>query len=167
MKKIVYILVLVSLVLGLCACRTKADSAAEREAEAPKFRHDGVLRVTDADGNLKATFQIEVATTEMELRQGLKFRDSMEDDQAMLFVFDGKEPHGFWMEDTYMPLDMLFIDYTNTIFQIEENTTPFSTDLIDSEGFNLYTLEVKAGTCAKHNITIGDKIEWERIASQP
>lgn len=165
MKKIIYILISVSLILGLCACKPQVDSAAEQEAEAPKFRHDGVLRVMDAGGNLKATFRIEVATTEMELRQGLKFRDSMEDDQGMLFVFDGNEPHGFWMEDTYMPLDMLFIDYTNTIFQIEENTKPFSTDLIDSEGFNLYTLEVKAGTCAKHNITVGDKIEWERIAS--
>ena len=165
MKKILYTLFLVSLVFCLFSCRAQADPEAEQGAQAPKFRHDGVLRVLDSAGNLKATFRIEIATTEMELRQGLKFRDSMEDDQGMLFVFDGSEPRGFWMEDTYMPLDMLFIDYENTIFQIEENTEPFSTELIDAEGFNLYTLEVKAGTCAKHKITVGDKIEWERVSS--
>ena len=157
-------MLITSLIFGLFACQNQADSPPVQEAQAPTFRQDGILKIMDAAGNIKATFQIEIASTEMELQQGLKFRESMQDDQAMLFVFDGKEPHGFWMQDTYMPLDMLFIDYTDTIFQIEENTKPFSTDLIDAQGFNLYTLEVKAGICAKNNIIIGDKIQWERTS---
>jgi uncharacterized membrane protein (UPF0127 family) len=86
----------------------------------------------------------------------------MEPDQAMLFIFDGKQPYGFWMQDTYLSLDMLFIDEDGTIFQIEPDTPPFSEDLIQAQAVNKYTLEVLAGTCQRLGIEVGDRIAWER-----
>ncbi len=164
MKQTTLILLILSLFFGLFSCKHKDASFEAKASEAPKFRSDGMLKILSAEGDLKASFEIEVASTDAQHFQGLKHRESMQDDQGMLFVFDGNQPHGFWMQDTYMSLDMLFIDYTNTIFQINERTTPFSEELIEAEGFNLYTLEIKAGMCAKNNIKIGDKIQWERTA---
>lgn len=86
----------------------------------------------------------------------------MAPEQGMLFVFDGTRSHSFWMQDTYISLDMIFIDYDNNIFNIAENTVPFSTELIEPGGYNKYTLEIIAGSAGRLNIQKGDKIEWKR-----
>lgn len=135
----------------------KADTAQQYS-----FRKDGDLSVIAKDGTIKAQFDIEIAEHEEDLQRGLKYRESMQDNQGMLFVFDGKQSYGFWMKDTYIPLDMLFIDYEQNIFQIASHTTPFSEEAIEPQGFNKYTLEINAGLVEKLSINEGDKIEWKR-----
>lgn len=155
-------LLLLPMVVMTASCRKEDKNNPEDSAPVYQFRKDGELSVLDAQGEVKASFDIEIADTEETRQRGLKYRENMEDNQAMLFIFDGKDSYGFWMEDTYLPLDMLFIDYQDTIYYIEEHTQPFSRETIEPGGLNLYTLEVKAGICEKYKIKAGDKIKWEK-----
>jgi uncharacterized membrane protein (UPF0127 family) len=160
MKKIVQTLCLAIIAIVLLGCHKEAPK--DEPVGNIEFREDGSLRIESPQGLAKGNFSIEIAETENALHQGLKYRENMNDDQGMLFVFDGKVPYGFWMQDTYMPLDMLFIDESGVIFQIEENTTPFSEERIESMAVNKYTLELKAGMVDKHGIEPGDRIVWNR-----
>lgn len=153
-------LFLVLVVSGM-KCAPKSES--EPDKTGYRFRKDGELKILSPSGEEKAGFDIEIVIGEEELKRGLKFRESMEESQGMLFIFDGNQSHGFWMQDTYIPLDMLFIDSDGNIFQIVENTVPFSEDNISAEGLNKYTLEINAGLTKKYNIRKGDRIAWKRI----
>jgi len=157
------LLLVLLLASALLACRPEAKEKSDPKPETPIFRKDGELSVLGPDGAVKASFDIEIASTEAALQTGLKYRESMQPNQGMLFIFDGRQSYGFWMKGTYMSLDMLFINYENKIFHIAESTTPFSEDPIEPDGFNKYTLELLAGSCQKHNIKTGDTIEWKRI----
>lgn len=151
------------LAMLLTACKGQSE-ATPQDNPPPKysFRKDGELSILSKDGQLKAEFDIEIVETEAELQRGLKYRESMEPNQGMLFIFDGSRSHSFWMQDTYISLDMLFIDYDNTIFNIAKDTVPFSTDLVEPGGYNKYTLELIAGSTERLSIQKGDKIEWKR-----
>ncbi|HRY84742.1 MAG TPA: DUF192 domain-containing protein [Candidatus Cloacimonadota bacterium] len=159
--KILLLSALILLPLLLSACKKTAP--AEESKPSPVFRKDGSLDILAPDGTVKTSFDLEIVESESEVRQGLKYRDKMADNQAMLFILDGQGPSGFWMQDTYLSLDMLFIDREQNIFQIETHTTPFSEERIEPEKINKYTLEIKAGIAEKLNIQKGDKIRWQRI----
>jgi uncharacterized membrane protein (UPF0127 family) len=81
----------------------------------------------------------------------------------MLFIMSGDTAHSFWMQDTYLSLDIIYIDHTKTIFQIYKNTTPFSEDTLPPDKINKYTLEVLAGTSDRLNIKEGDTIRWQEL----
>jgi len=101
---------------------------------------------------------VEVADSPGEQRLGLMNRTSMPQDAGMIFVFDDDEPRYFWMENTLIPLDMIFIASNLTIIDIHENATPLSQDLIASSGPCRYVLEVNGGLCAADDIDIGDRV---------
>lgn len=142
----------------------KKQQSPEPTVEIPKiqFRHDGYLDVINEDGKAKATFKIEIVEKQKEVMQGLKYREDMEDDQAMLFVFPVPDYYDFWMQDTYMPLDIIYCSADERIFQINENAQPFSEERIAPSQPNSFVLEVKAGISKKLNIKIGDRITWKR-----
>ncbi len=107
----------------------------------------------------KQTFQVEVARNEADRAQGLMFRRSMAPDRGMLFDFGQVEPVSMWMQNTYIPLDMLFIRPDGTIARIAANTEPLSTRTIPSGEPVLAVLELNAGTAARLGIKPGDRIE--------
>jgi uncharacterized protein len=100
-----------------------------------------------------------MATTEAEQRVGEMFRKSVPPDGGMLFVWDTARESPMWMENTLVPLDMVFINPDGTIRAIAENTVPQSLAIIPSHGPVLATLELAGGTTAKLNIVVGDKVE--------
>ncbi|MCB5177520.1 MULTISPECIES: DUF192 domain-containing protein [Microvirga] len=107
----------------------------------------------------KQSFQVEVARTEADRAQGLMFRRSMPADQGMLFDFGRVEPVSMWMQNTYLPLDMLFVRPDGSIARIAANTEPLSTRTIPSGEPVLAVLELNAGTAARLGIKAGDRIE--------
>jgi uncharacterized membrane protein (UPF0127 family) len=110
-------------------------------------------------GGQQHNFQVEVARNDADRAQGLMFRRSMPADRGMLFDFGRVEPVSMWMQNTYLPLDMLFIRPDGTIARIAANTEPLSTRTISSGEPVLAVLELNAGTAAKLGIKAGDRVE--------
>jgi hypothetical protein len=105
-------------------------------------------------------FAVEIADTEPAREKGLMFRKSLPEGQGMLFDFHKEQEVGFWMQNTYVPLDMIFIRGDGTILRIAENTEPLSTKIIPSGGPVLAVLEVIAGTARKLGIAPGDTVAF-------
>ena len=103
-------------------------------------------------------FQVEIADDQRETQLGLMFRRSMADDEGMLFDFGAEEPRSFWMRNTYIPLDMLFIKADGTIDSIAERTTPLSDKSVPSKGPVRYVLEINGGLSDMLGIAAGDTV---------
>ena len=103
-------------------------------------------------------FSVEVVATEEERQKGLMFRKELPEGQGMLFDFKVDAPVSFWMKNTYVSLDMIFIRSDGRIASIAENTEPLSERLVPSAGPVLGVLEVVAGTARKLGIRPGDRV---------
>lgn len=104
-------------------------------------------------------FSVEVARNDADRAQGLMFRRSMAQDRGMLFDFERVQPISMWMQNTYLPLDMLFIRPDGTIARVAENAEPLSTRTIPSGEPVLAVLELNGGTAARLGIKAGDRVE--------
>jgi uncharacterized membrane protein (UPF0127 family) len=103
-------------------------------------------------------FVVEVAVSDEERARGLMFRRSLPEGQGMLFDFKQDAPVSMWMENTYIPLDMIFIQRDGRIVRIAENTEPMSRRIISSGSPVRAVLEVIAGTAKKLGIAPGDRV---------
>ena len=115
------------------------------------------LTIVDDNGKSHA-FQVEMAVTPQEQETGLMFRKSVPAASGMLFVFPAVQPEPFWMKNTLVPLDMVFINPDGTIRAIAENTVPYSLAPVDSGGPVKAVLELQGGLTAKESISVGDKV---------
>ncbi|MGC2132522.1 MAG: DUF192 domain-containing protein, partial [Xanthobacteraceae bacterium] len=100
-------------------------------------------------------FSVELATNDAERARGLMFRKSLPEGHGMLFDFQTEQPVQFWMRNTYIPLDMIFIRGDGRVLNIAQNATPLSDALIPSAGPVRGVLEVIAGTARKYHIAPG------------
>ena len=114
------------------------------------------LEITSKNG--VHVFSVEIADTEASREKGLMFRKKLPEGQGMLFDFHREQDVSFWMQNTYIPLDMIFIRANGEILRIAENTEPLSTKLIPSGGPVLGVLEVIGGTASKFGIAPGDRV---------
>jgi uncharacterized protein len=104
-------------------------------------------------------FSVELATNEAERARGLMFRKELPEGHGMLFDFEHDQPVSFWMHNTYLSLDMIFISGDGRIVRIAENAEPMSDRLIPSGRPVRAVLEVIAGTARKLGIAPGDRVE--------
>ena len=104
------------------------------------------------------TFAVELAVTPEQQARGLMFRRELPEGQGMLFDFQREQPATFWMKNTYVSLDMIFIRADGSILRIAENTVPLSEALVPSGGPVRAVLEVVAGTARKLGIAPGDRV---------
>lgn len=111
-----------------------------------------------AGGSLNLT--VEVADNDEKRTQGLMNRQSLDSDAGMLFIFDSAESLSFWMKDTFVSLDIIFMDSQKQIVFIEENTTPLSLDRIAPGVSSQYVLEVNAGYVAQNGVNVGDTMTF-------
>jgi uncharacterized membrane protein (UPF0127 family) len=114
------------------------------------------LTIESGDGPL--SFEVELAMTPEQRRQGLMFRESLESDQGMLFDFGRTAPVTMWMRNTFVSLDMLFIDADGRIARIVADTQPLSDAVIGSGGPVRAVLELRAGTSEELGIEVGDQV---------
>lgn len=103
-------------------------------------------------------FNIELALTPAQQAKGMMFRTYMANDYGMLFVFDREEKRSFWMKNTLVPLDMLFIKRDGRIHHIHSNATPQDLSKITSEGKSFAVLEIKGGMSDELGIKVEDKV---------
>jgi uncharacterized membrane protein (UPF0127 family) len=113
------------------------------------------------------SFTIELADTPEERSRGLMYRRSMQPNHGMLFDFQVEQPVAFWMKNTPLPLDMLFIDATGTVVQIAADTVPFSETPVPSEQPVQAVLELNAGTSKKLGIAPGAVVRHPIFGNTP
>jgi len=130
-----------------------ATDALPSDAETPV---DGVIEVIS--GEARHRFTIEIADDNDERSRGLMFRESMPGDAGMLFIYPDERVASFWMKNTYIPLDMLFIANDGTITQIAPMTEPHSLTPVRSELPVRAVLEINGGMSETLGIEAGDSI---------
>lgn len=114
--------------------------------------------VTVVSDDTRHRFQVELARTPKQQRKGLMHRDQLEKDRGMLFVFDNSRIRSFWMKNTHIALDMLFIDKSGEIRHIHHNATPNSREQISSQAPVRAVLEINGGIARKSGIEKGDMV---------
>lgn len=129
------------------------------------FRKDGTLTFADSLGNVKAKIDIQIADDDFDRELGLMFRKSMEENQGMLFIFPQETIQNFWMRNTFIPLDMIFINSKSQIVTIRNADKTLSDQTYSSTAPAQYVLEVNLGFANKFNIKVGDKITWKSTRS--
>jgi uncharacterized protein len=103
-------------------------------------------------------FQVEIANNDASREHGLMDRRYMAPDHGMLFEFDREEPVAFWMKNTYIPLDMIFIARSGVVTHIAANAEPLSERVIPSGGPSVAVLELDGGIAASIGLKVGDKV---------
>jgi uncharacterized membrane protein (UPF0127 family) len=103
-------------------------------------------------------FAVEMAVTPEQHAKGLMFRRELPEGRGMLFDFRKEQPTSFWMKNTYISLDMIFIRADGRILRVAENTAPLSEALVSSGGPVRAVLEVIGGTARKLGIAAGDRV---------
>ena len=140
-----------SLAMPMAACNRDA-SEAERTA---------TISVTIAMTGKAHKFDVEVARTDAEQDRGLMFRTSLPENGGMLFPFAKPRIGSFWMKNTLIPLDMIFVRADGSIDRIAENTIPESLEPVVSGGEVSAVLELAGGTAAKLGIDESAKVTWK------
>ena len=127
---------------------------------------EGTLNFIHPDGSAAASISIEIADTLADQEKGLMGRCSINMDTGMLFIFDWVEPKGFWMRNTLIPLDIIFVSEDKRIINMIEHTKPMSRKILRSEKPIKYAIEVCAGFIKRFGIAEGMCIEWKRISDE-
>jgi uncharacterized membrane protein (UPF0127 family) len=109
------------------------------------------------------SFNIEIAKTSSEKILGLMYRRSLPADAGMLFLYNRPQQVTFWMRNTYIPLDMVFIGADGRVQRIESHTEPFSLAAISSDGEVEAVLELNAGTADAIGLKVGDKVDYPAL----
>jgi uncharacterized membrane protein (UPF0127 family) len=147
----------VLMVLASLACSSPQKTAATPPPAPPAAGP----RVTFPDG---AVVQVELATDEPTRSQGLMYRDHLPDDRGMLFLFPQSGDYPFWMKNTLIPLDMIWIDDQRRIVHVASNVPPCKADPCPSYPPNAvakYVLELAAGVAAKHHLANGQVLRYD------
>lgn len=126
-----------------------------------KFNRQGELSFVSAEsGEAISTIEIEVADNDQLRARGLMYRESMPKNAGMLFIFDYEAMQSFWMKNTYIALDILFVDKEMQIVNIHHNATPLKEWNYESTAPAMYVVEVNGGYCTQHGVKEGDTIRY-------
>jgi uncharacterized protein len=115
----------------------------------------------------EVTFQVEIADTPAKRSMGLQYRKELGSDRGMIFLFPAESPQTFWMKNTPIPLDMIFINRERLIVGIIEQTAPFSLDARSVGVPSQFVLEINGGLAKRLGIQAGDRVRFDWISTEP
>jgi uncharacterized protein len=121
------------------------------------------VAIVAPDGDARATVAVEVADTFAQRQHGLMFRNHLDESAGMIFVFPDSAPRNFWMHNTKIPLDMIFVNSSFRVIGIVANAQPETDTLRGVDGASQYVLEVNGGFCAKNGIRAGDRFDFSNF----
>ncbi|WP_397362095.1 DUF192 domain-containing protein [Olleya sp. R77988] len=125
------------------------------------FKKEGELTIfKGTTDTIVKIFNIEIAKTEYEIQTGLMYRDSMKDNQGMLFVFNDVRERSFYMKNTRIPLDLIFFDHNKRIVSFQENAKAMDETSLPSNTPAQFVLELNAGTAQELLLDVGDKMDY-------
>ncbi len=140
--------------------KTPVNSNAPAPRSTTSFTKQGSLTINRQTNPEPLAVDIEVADTEAKRNQGLMFRRHMEPHHGMLFIMERLKEQNFFMRNTYISLDIIYLDENKKIVSIAKNTETLNDNSIPSNGNALYVLEVVAGYSETHGLQVGDQMEW-------
>ena len=153
---------LAAIALALTACSPKLADGAATAAAPARHPESGlpVVPLSVAHDGKRHAFRVEVARGAEEQARGLMFRTRMGADEGMIFPMDPPRPASFWMKNTVIPLDIIFVGTDGRILNIAANAVPYSEQPLPSAGAVKAVLELNGGRAAKLGIVPGDRVEW-------
>lgn len=153
------------LALVACSSGAKHDDAPNTTPEAAKPAPPAANgpKVILGTPRGDVTVNVEVVNTKPKIEKGLMFREHLPPDDGMLFFMGAEKPWTFWMHNTLIPLDMIFIKKDMTVAGIVANAEPKTDTLRQVEQPSLYVLEVNGGYCASHGVIEGAKVRFDNV----
>jgi len=126
------------------------------------FKKEGVLTLKKADSDsIIKTLDIEIADNDYETQTGLMYRTKLETNQGMLFIFQDTQIRSFYMKNTKIPLDIIYIDEDKTIVSFQKNAKPMDETSLPSSAPAKYVLEINGGLSDEWELAVGDKIDFQ------
>ena len=138
---------------GLLAGLTLGVCASGGVLAAPRLETVGIVT-----GRGRPRFQVEIAATRAEQQRGLMFRKALAPDRGMLFVYKRPQPAAYWMKNTLIPLDIIYIQPDGKILSIVRNARPHDETPLPSGGLVLGVLEIAGGRAAQLGVLPGDRV---------
>jgi uncharacterized membrane protein (UPF0127 family) len=167
LRALVCALALMALPLAACSPgATSQETAAGSAVAAPDAVSDdfhAVLHTATGD----YPFTIEIADTPQEQQKGLMYRQDLAPDAGMLFDYGKEQRVSFWMQNTYIPLDMVFIAADGTVKHVHANAKPLDPTSIPSRFAVRFVLEIPGGRAAEIGLKEGDRLEHVRVVAPP
>lgn len=157
-------LLLSALVLAIAACSPNSGEAGAQSTQASSSAHPvsglRVMPLKVIHSEKTFTFRVELARTAEEQAKGLMFRTELGPDEGMIFPFNPARGASFWMRNTVIPLDLIFVAPDGRISNIAANAIPYDESPLQSIGLAKAVLEIPGGRAAELGIVPGDKVEW-------
>jgi len=141
---------------------SRQPKATETQSMEPQFTEEGVGAFVDQNGDTIASFRLELAETAAETAQGMMYRRSVPEGTGMLFIMAEERPQSFWMRNTYVPLDIIYLKADGAVVSIQANAQPMNDMPLPSEGPAKYVLEIAGGSSAQYGIKTGIKWLWKQ-----
>ena len=152
---------------SLLAGCTKPPSASRPSTPAGEAAATAEVVFSPSSGAPPWLVKVEVARTSDELMRGLMYRRELAADSGMLFVFTGEDIRRFWMRNTYVPLDMVFLDARRVVVGIEANAVPLDETSRGPDAPAQYVVEVRAGAAKQHGLDVGARAEFRNLGRNP
>ena len=163
MRALLYSLLLpLSLLVPACSPQAAENAPAAAATQPSVHPVSGlpVVPLTVTTLGRTHAFRVEVARTPQQQAQGLMFRTEMGPDEGMLFPYDAPHELSFWMKNTVLSLDLVFIDEQHRIINIADNAVPYSEQSIQSAAPGVAVLELNGGRTRELGIVAGNKVDW-------
>lgn len=148
----------IALILPRFFGSNKTEQIVEITPDDIQFTKDGELSIFKND-SLIQTIDVEFAKNEMERSLGLMYRSSMDEHQGMWFIFPEEAPRSFYMRNTEISLDIIYLDKDKKVVSIAKNARPYDETSLPSEKPAMYVLEINGGLADKWGIDKGDRVE--------
>ncbi|MGJ8685243.1 MAG: DUF192 domain-containing protein [Nonlabens sp.] len=158
MRNSIFSIIVLAVILSGCR-HEKANVLSTADVTFTKEATGYLIKKTTKD--TIQLLDLEIADTEYDVQTGLMYRTSMKNNQAMLFVFEAEQELAFYMKNTQIPLDIIYLNADGAIVSFVENAKPMDETLLPSEAPAQYTLEINAGLAEKWGLDLGDVLVWE------
>ncbi|MDH7445000.1 DUF192 domain-containing protein [Aquimarina sp. 2201CG14-23] len=163
MKKNIFITLLAASTISIFSCKKEADK--KIITEEIKFTKEGELSIhnlKDSIPNQIVALDIEIADNDYERETGLMYRKSMQENRGMLFIQENFKPQSFYMKNTLIPLDIIYIDDQYKIVSFQKNAKPLDETSLPSGKPAKYVLEINGGLSDQWNLKEGDSISFKK-----
>jgi len=146
--------------MSACSQAPKKSNTKNTEDRSASLNFERSVSFLSSAGDTLSAIGVAVADNNTERNEGLMDVRDLPENRGMLFIFDEEQPRSFWMANTPLPLDIIFVNSDKTIVRIHHNTQPFSEKSLPSDKPAKYVIETNGGYCIAHDIQEGGKVSF-------